>query len=129
VSQRLHTGLAIHDDEWTGIGAGATEDIFVQGADVYGDNQTTHNVEQAQADPDGSHSFGNRATGIFSLGCDEAGILATRHGEDTCRHDAEEAFEAVDERRLVPVTEADGFGGCSAGGDDLLRTRVVSVEW
>lgn len=128
MSQRLHARLAEHDDERTGVGASATEDILVLRIDVDGNHQTTQDVEQAQTDPDGGHCFGDRATWVLGLGCNEAGVLATGHGKDTCGHDAEEAFEAVYERRRVPVAEADGLGGCSAGGDDLIGAIDVSDE-
>jgi hypothetical protein len=127
--QRLHASLTVHDNERTGVGTGATEYILVQRADVDSDDQTTQNVEQAQANPDRSDRFRDRATRVFGFGCDETGVLTACHGEDAGWHDAEEAFEAVQEGRFVPVAEADGFGGCAAGGDDLLNMRVVSVSW
>ena len=120
MSQGLHAGLAEHDDERTGVGAAAAEDILIRRADVDGDDKTAKNVEQTETNPDGGHGFRDRATGVLGFGCDETGVLTAGHGEDTGWHDAEEAFEAVYEGRLIPVAESDGFGCCSAGGDDLF---------
>ena len=118
MGQRLHASLTVHDDERTGIGTTAAKDILVQRTDVDGDDQTTKDVEQAQTNPDGGYCFRDRTTRILGLGCNEAGVLAASHSEDTGWHDAEEAFEAVYEGRFGPVAEADGFGRCSAGRDD-----------
>lgn len=119
VSQRLHASLAVHDDERTSISTTAAENVLICRADVDSDDQTTKDVEQTQTDPDGGYCFWNRATGVLGLGCDETGVLAACHGENTGWHDAEEAFEAVYEGCFSPVAEANGFGCCSAGGDDL----------
>ena len=119
MSQGLHAGLAVHDHEGTGVGATAAEDILIHRTDVDGDDQTTKNVEQTQTDPDGGHGLRHRATGVLGFGCNKASVLATCHGKDAGRHDAEEAFEAVEEGRLGPVAEADGFSSCSTSRDDL----------
>lgn len=120
VGEGHEAGVLVGDDKGRGVGAGAAEEVLVVGADGDGDHEGAHEVEEAEADPDGVDGLGDGAARVGGLGGDEAARLGAGHGEDAGGHDVEEALEAVGEAaRLVPVAEPDAPAlGRAAGRDD-----------